>query len=113
MLAVGTGEHLRRIAYLHEPGAQPDAPGLLWLTGLKSDMISTKAQALAAWALTRGLAMTRFDYSGHGRSEGARPAPAPRPPRVQGLGWVEMKSKAGLSKTVTDPWGTEVRVVAR
>ena len=30
-----------------------------------------------------------------------------------GLGWVEMKSKAGLSKTVTDPWGTEVRVVAR
>ena len=70
MLAVGTGEHLRRIAYLHEPGARLDAPGLLWLTGLKSDMVSTKAQALAAWALTRGLAMTRFDYSGHGRSEG-------------------------------------------
>jgi catechol 2,3-dioxygenase len=29
-----------------------------------------------------------------------------------GLGWVEMKSKAGLSKTVSDPWGTEIRVVA-
>jgi catechol 2,3-dioxygenase len=29
-----------------------------------------------------------------------------------GLGWVELKSKAGLSKTVEDPWGTEVRVVA-
>jgi hypothetical protein len=28
-----------------------------------------------------------------------------------GLGWVEMKSKAGLSKTVEDPWGTEIRVV--
>ena len=29
-----------------------------------------------------------------------------------GLGWVEMKSKAGLAKTVEDPWGTEIRVVA-
>jgi catechol 2,3-dioxygenase len=28
-----------------------------------------------------------------------------------GLGWVEMKSKAGLSKAVLDPWGTEIRVV--
>ncbi len=27
-----------------------------------------------------------------------------------GLGWVELRSKAGLSKTVEDPWGTEVRV---
>jgi catechol 2,3-dioxygenase len=29
-----------------------------------------------------------------------------------GLGWVEMKSKAGQTKTVSDPWGTEIRVVA-
>jgi catechol 2,3-dioxygenase len=29
-----------------------------------------------------------------------------------GLGWVEMKSKAGQAKTVSDPWGTEIRVVA-
>jgi catechol 2,3-dioxygenase len=29
-----------------------------------------------------------------------------------GLGWVELRSKAGLSKTVEDPWGIEVRVVA-
>ena len=29
-----------------------------------------------------------------------------------GLSWVEMKSKAGVSKTVEDPWGTEIRVVA-
>lgn len=70
MLAVGSEDQLRRIAYLHEPAARPKAPGLFWLTGLKSDMVSTKAEALAAWARTRGLAMTRFDYSGHGRSEG-------------------------------------------
>ena len=29
-----------------------------------------------------------------------------------GLGWVEMKSRAGLAKTVNDPWGTEIRVVS-
>ena len=29
-----------------------------------------------------------------------------------GLAFVEMKSKAGPAKTVSDPWGTEIRVVA-
>jgi catechol 2,3-dioxygenase len=29
-----------------------------------------------------------------------------------GLGFVEMKSKAGAAKTLSDPWGTEIRVVA-
>jgi catechol 2,3-dioxygenase len=29
-----------------------------------------------------------------------------------GLGFVEMKSKAGPVKTVSDPWGTEIRVVS-
>jgi catechol 2,3-dioxygenase len=29
-----------------------------------------------------------------------------------GLSFVEMKSKAGQAKTVSDPWGTEIRVVA-
>jgi catechol 2,3-dioxygenase len=29
-----------------------------------------------------------------------------------GLSFVEMKSKAGAAKTVSDPWGTEIRVVA-
>ena len=28
-----------------------------------------------------------------------------------GLGWVELNSKDGIAKTVSDPWGTEVRVV--
>ncbi len=58
----------RRIAYLHDP-ATAGGPGLIWLTGLKSDMVSTKATALAEWASVRGLGMTRFDYSGHGRSD--------------------------------------------
>jgi pimeloyl-ACP methyl ester carboxylesterase len=33
-------------------------------------MTSTKASALAAWAKQQGLALLRFDYSGHGRSGG-------------------------------------------
>ena len=57
----------RRIATLASAGA---APGLMWLPGFKSDMVSTKATALADWAAKKGLASTRFDYSGHGQSSG-------------------------------------------
>lgn len=42
----------------------------MWLSGLKSEMTSTKASVLAAWAAERGLPCTRFDYSGHGQSPG-------------------------------------------
>lgn len=69
-LEVGTAPNMRRIAYRHEAAQRDGAPGILWLIGLKSDMESTKAAALAAWARERGLGMTRFDYSGHGRSGG-------------------------------------------
>lgn len=69
-LDVGEGPLRRPIAYLAAKPARAGAPGLLWLIGLKSDMVSTKAEALAAWAGERGLGMTRFDYSGHGRSGG-------------------------------------------
>src|ERR1700722_16039234 len=46
------------------------APGLFWLGGYKSDMKGTKAVALADWAAGAGRACVRFDYSGHGESEG-------------------------------------------
>ena len=45
-------------------------PGVVWLGGFKSDMRSTKAQRLEDWALAHGRACLRFDYSGHGESEG-------------------------------------------
>jgi pimeloyl-ACP methyl ester carboxylesterase len=45
-------------------------PGIVWLSGYRSDMESTKATALDAEAERRGLGLLRFDYSGHGRSEG-------------------------------------------
>lgn len=69
-ITVGTGYALRRIAYMSVPSARAGSPGLLWLIGLKSDMVSTKAEALADWTEARGLGFTRFDYSGHGRSGG-------------------------------------------
>jgi pimeloyl-ACP methyl ester carboxylesterase len=65
---VGLAGASRRIAVLDQPGRDP---GLIWLSGFKSDMVSTKASDLAAHAADRGLAYTRFDYSGHGQSGGA------------------------------------------
>ncbi len=47
------------------------APGVVWLGGYKSDMLGTKAEALAAWAAANGRAFLRHDYSGHGESGGA------------------------------------------
>jgi pimeloyl-ACP methyl ester carboxylesterase len=46
------------------------SPGLVWLGGLKSDMKGTKAEALDRWAEIAGRACVRFDYSGHGESNG-------------------------------------------
>jgi pimeloyl-ACP methyl ester carboxylesterase len=67
-LDIGTGAAVRRIAVRQQAGA---GPGLFWLSGYKSDMKGTKAEALARWAAETGRACTRFDYSGHGESSGA------------------------------------------
>src|SRR3954463_13300847 len=67
-IAVGTGGDARRIAVRLREGS---GPGLFWLGGFKSDMKGTKAAALDAWATAKGRAMVRFDYSGHGESDGA------------------------------------------
>jgi pimeloyl-ACP methyl ester carboxylesterase len=56
-----------RLAVRRAAGA---APGLFWLGGLKSDMQGTKARALADWAARHERACLRFDYSGHGESDG-------------------------------------------
>lgn len=55
------------IAYAHTPGR---TPGLLFCPGFMSDMAGSKALALEAWAREKGVAFTRFDYQGHGRSSG-------------------------------------------
>jgi len=56
-----------RIAWRRVAGTQPT---VVWLGGFRSDMTGTKAQALADWARARGQAYLRFDYFGHGESDG-------------------------------------------
>jgi len=67
-LHIGDGAERRVLAVRARAGA---APGLFWLGGYKSDMKGTKAAALADWAAEASRACVRFDYSGHGESEGA------------------------------------------
>ena len=67
-LHIGDGAESRAIAVRASAGAPP---GLFWLGGYKSDMKGIKAEALSQWAEREGRACVRFDYSGHGESDGA------------------------------------------
>jgi len=67
-IEIGTGADHRTLATLTRSGT---TPGLFWLGGFKSDMEGSKAAALDALGAELGLAVTRFDYSGHGKSGGA------------------------------------------
>jgi len=66
-LMIGHGADARRIALLSREGK---GPPVIWLGGYRSDMRSTKAEALDAWAERSGRAFIRFDYTGHGESGG-------------------------------------------
>lgn len=55
------------IAYRQSPGT---GPGIIFLTGFRSDMGGAKAVALERWALAQGRAFIRFDYHAHGASGG-------------------------------------------
>jgi pimeloyl-ACP methyl ester carboxylesterase len=66
-LQIDNDDERRAVAVRQQDGA---APGLFWLSGYKSDMKGTKAEAVAQWAELHGRACVRFDYSGHGESEG-------------------------------------------
>jgi pimeloyl-ACP methyl ester carboxylesterase len=57
----------REIAVLRREGG---GPCVVWLGGFRSDMTATKASALDEWGASRGRAVLRFDYSGHGASSG-------------------------------------------
>jgi len=66
--AILTREDGSMIAYRHTAGK---TPGVMFLTGFKSDMQGGKATALEDFCVSRGQAFTRFDYYGHGESSGA------------------------------------------
>jgi pimeloyl-ACP methyl ester carboxylesterase len=57
----------RRLAYHRLKG---HVPTVLFCGGYTSDMTGTKALALEAWCRARGRAYVRFDYRGHGQSDG-------------------------------------------
>lgn len=57
----------QRLAYHRTPGR---GPWIVFLGGLKSDMMGTKAVFLEDWARREGRAFLRLDYSGHGESSG-------------------------------------------
>ncbi|PCH46496.1 MAG: alpha/beta hydrolase [Hyphomicrobiales bacterium] len=51
-------------------GSKRDPSSFVWLGGFRSDMMGTKAQAMVDEAAHIGVDSLRFDYSGHGESEG-------------------------------------------
>ena len=57
-----------RLAYHHLPGK---TPGVLFCAGFNSNMQGGKALALEAWCREQGIQFTRFDYYGHGESDGS------------------------------------------
>jgi pimeloyl-ACP methyl ester carboxylesterase len=71
-MTIGQGPAARQIAFLQRRATRKGGsrPGLVWLSGFKSDMGSTKASALDDYCAKSGRALLRFDYSGHGRSGG-------------------------------------------
>ncbi|MBW6398017.1 alpha/beta hydrolase [Roseomonas sp. HJA6] len=56
-----------RLAWDHQPG---NGIGVVFLGGFNSDMTGSKAEFLAGWCAARLTPYLRFDYSGHGASEG-------------------------------------------
>ncbi|MBX2867665.1 MAG: alpha/beta hydrolase [Acidiferrobacterales bacterium] len=56
-----------RLAYHQLEGNEP---GVLFLGGFHSNMRGIKANTLSAWCSQRKTAFTRFDYRGHGESDG-------------------------------------------
>ncbi|QDZ12471.1 alpha/beta hydrolase [Devosia ginsengisoli] len=66
-IPIGSGPASRDIAVEQRAGK---GPGIFWLGGFRSDMMGGKAMALDALGAEQGLAVTRFDYSGHGISGG-------------------------------------------
>jgi len=60
----------QNIAYFYHQGEKA-LPTLIFCGGFKSDMMGSKATYLEAKAKARGQSYIRFDYTGHGFSDGA------------------------------------------
>ena len=68
---VGGRSSIRRLAYQRRAARTGILrPGIVWLGGIKSHMNGVKASLLDRYAAKTGRAFLRFDYSGHGLSDG-------------------------------------------
>ncbi len=65
-------ENRPKLAYIHSPAAKgrENDPLVMFFGGFMSDMNGTKATHLEQQCKARGQGFLRFDYSGHGLSEG-------------------------------------------
>jgi len=59
-----------RIAYRQVKAGANGVTGVVWLGGFRSDMLGTKAEFVDQWARKANRNFLRFDYSGHGESDG-------------------------------------------
>lgn len=59
-----------RLAFCYRAGTVAGLPTVMFLGGYRSDMTGTKALYLEEQCQLRGQGFVRFDYSGHGASEG-------------------------------------------
>jgi alpha-beta hydrolase superfamily lysophospholipase len=59
---------IKKIAYNIISENAPE--GVFWMSGFLSNMRSRKVSAVARWCHEKGYALTRFDYSGRGNSDG-------------------------------------------
>lgn len=60
----------RRLAYHKSEARDNTLPGVIFMGGFMSDMSGTKATRFEELCRQRGQGYIRFDYSGHGQSEG-------------------------------------------
>ena len=68
-----TRESKPKLAYIYTPpghGVGAEYPLVMFLGGYRSDMNGTKASYIEQQCRKRGQAFLRFDYSGHGASQG-------------------------------------------
>lgn len=75
MTDLNTKKYLQRegkpnLAYVYNPGSDTNLPTVMFLGGFKSDMEGTKALHLENYCKLKNQSFMRFDYSGHGVSEG-------------------------------------------
>lgn len=59
-----------KLAYVHVQAKDESLPAVMFLGGFKSDMQGTKALFLEEFCTSRAQEFVRFDYAGHGLSEG-------------------------------------------